>query len=69
MTDAEGIAWRHADTSPRSTRIRPLAIVLDSGRPIAEVARSSGVHEMTWGKWVKKARDSGRVPDKDLSEN
>src|SRR5689334_20934911 len=24
---------------------------------------------MTLGKWVKKARESGRVPDKDLSEN
>jgi transposase len=32
------------------------------------VARSIGVHEMTLGKWVKKAKDSGRVLDKDLSE-
>lgn len=23
---------------------------------------------MTLGKWVKKVKDSGRVPDKDLSE-
>src|SRR4051812_6069428 len=44
------------------------SLVLDSGRSIAEVAKSIGVHEMTLGKWVKKARESGRVPDKELSE-
>jgi transposase len=46
-----------------------VSLVLDSGRTIVDVARSIGVHEMTLGKWVKKARDSGRVPDKDLSES
>ena len=46
-----------------------VSLVLDSGRTIVEVARSICVHEMTLGKWVKKARDAGRVPDKDLSEN
>ena len=30
-------------------------LVLDSGDPVAEIARSIGVHEMTLGKWVKKA--------------
>ena len=45
-----------------------VSLVLDSGRSIAEVARSIGVHEMTLGKWVKKARESGRAQDKDLSE-
>ena len=44
------------------------SLVLDSGRSIVEVAKSIGVHEMTLGKWVKNARESGRVPDKDLSE-
>jgi transposase len=34
-----------------------VAFVLDEGRTIAEVARNIGVHEMTLGKWVKKARD------------
>jgi len=34
-------------------------LVLDSGDSIAEIARSIGVHEMTLGKWVKKARDDG----------
>jgi transposase len=43
-----------------------VSLVLDSGRTIAEVAKSIGVHEMTLGKWVKKARDAGRVPDSEL---
>lgn len=33
-----------------------VAFVLDGGRSTAEVARNIGVHEMTLGKWVKKAR-------------
>ena len=33
-----------------------LSLALDSGRTIVEVARSIGVHEMTLGKWVKKAQ-------------
>ncbi|MCA1854078.1 MAG: transposase [Beggiatoa sp.] len=45
-----------------------VSLVLDSGRTIAEVAKSIGVHEMTLGKWVKKARDSGRTLEKELSE-
>jgi transposase-like protein len=36
-----------------------VSLVLDSGRPIAEVARSIGVHEMTLGKWVKKVKTAG----------
>jgi len=43
-----------------------VSLVLHSGRTIADVAKSIGVHEMTLGKWVKKARDAGRVPDTDL---
>jgi transposase len=46
-----------------------VSLVLDSGRSIAEVANSIGVHEMTLGKWVKNARESGGVPGKDLSES
>ena len=33
--------------------------VINGGRTIADVARSIGVHEMTLGKWVKKARGAG----------
>ena len=30
--------------------------VIEGQRPIVEVARNIGVHEMTLGEWVKKAR-------------
>ncbi len=43
-----------------------VSLVLDSNRSIAEVAKSIGVHEMTLGKWVKKAKDSGQDRDKPL---
>ena len=33
-----------------------VAMVLDEGRPIADVARSIGVNEGTLGNWVGKAR-------------
>lgn len=38
-------------------RAEAVAFVLESGRTIAEVSRNIGCHEMTLGKWVKKARD------------
>lgn len=34
-----------------------VSFVLDGGRTIVEVARNIGCHEMTLGKWVKKARE------------
>jgi transposase len=40
-----------------------VSLVLDSGRTVAEVARSIDVHEMTLGKWVKKARQARAVAD------
>ena len=43
-----------------------VGLVLDLGRTIAEVAKSIGVFEMTFGKWVKKARESGRVPTRSV---
>ena len=42
-----------------------VALVLDSGRSIAEVARSINVHEMTLGKWVKKAKQARTAADTD----
>ena len=44
-------------------------LVLDSGDPVTEIARSIGVHEMTLGKWVKKARDDGEESARPLNEN
>ena len=46
-----------------------VSLVRDSGRTVAEVAKSIGVHEMTLGNWVRKAKDSGRGQDQDLSES
>jgi len=45
-----------------------VSLVLLSGRTIRDVAKSIGVHEITLGKWVNKAKgdDSGR--GKELSE-
>jgi transposase len=49
-----------------------VAFVIDGNRSIVDVARNVGVHEITLGKWVKKARDSRReqVPaDTPLAES
>lgn len=46
--------------------------VIDGGRSIADVARNIGVHEMTLGKWVKKARDAAAAatpPEAPLEES
>ena len=45
-----------------------VSLVLHSGRTIRDVAKSIGVHEITLGKWVNKAKDSEPVKDEDLSE-
>ena len=45
-----------------------VSLVLDSGRTAAEVAKSIGVHEMTLGNWVRKAKDNGRTENQELSE-
>lgn len=50
-------------------KAQAVGFVLEEHRPIAEVARNIGVHEMTLGKWVEKAREDGRQPaDKPLTE-
>jgi len=45
-----------------------VSLVLEDGHSIAETARNIGVHEMTLGKWVKKARESGERPEKPLTQ-
>ena len=53
-------------------RDEAVKFVIDGHRSIAEVARNIGVHEMTLGKWVKKARDARQAattPDEPLSES
>jgi transposase len=44
-----------------------VTLVVDSGRSIAEVAKSLGIGESTLGNWVIKARKEGRVEEKPLS--
>jgi transposase-like protein len=40
-------------------KAQAVAFVINDHRPIAEVARNIGVHAMTLGNWVKKAKESG----------
>jgi transposase len=47
-------------------KAQAVAFVIDDQRPVAEVARNIGVHEMTLGKWVKKVRESGDSSEKPL---
>lgn len=44
-------------------------LVLESGRPIAVVAREIGVNEGTLGNWVARAREAQGGPDAPLSES
>ena len=39
-------------------RAEAVKFVMEGERPVAEVARNIGVHEMTLGKWVKRVRDA-----------
>ena len=55
----ERIWDQHDVGSPKNTNSTQ-SLVSNSANSIAEIARSIGVHEMTLGKWVKKARDDGR---------
>lgn len=43
---------------PPEFRRDAVAMVLDESRPIAEVARATGVNPGTLGNWVGKERDS-----------
>ena len=45
-------------------------MVVDTSRPIAQVAREIGVHEVTLGAWVKVYREkhAGEEPPLDVSE-
>ena len=49
-------------------RDQAVSLVLHSGRTIRDVAKSIGVHEITLGKWVSKAKEGEPGPDKELSE-
>jgi transposase-like protein len=42
-------------------------MVIETGKPIAEVARDLGVHDGTLGSWVKAWRDANPEPEPRLS--
>ena len=42
-------------------------MVLETGKPIAEVARDLGVNDGTLGYWVKAWRDANPEPEPELS--
>lgn len=44
-----------------------VALVVDSGRSVAEVAQSLGIHENTLSNWVTRAKEEGDVPERDLT--
>jgi transposase len=42
-------------------------MVIETGRPIAEVARDLGIHDGTLGNWVNAWRHANPEPDRPLS--
>ena len=60
---------RRYDPEFKSGAIR---IVLETGKPIAQVARDLGVHPGTLGNWIKKERldraDNGQLGEDGLAE-
>jgi transposase len=48
-------------------RAEAVALVIDSGRRVSDVAKSLGIHETTLANWVNRAKERGDVPDKPLS--
>ena len=54
----------------REFRAGAVRIVLETGKPIAQVARDLGVHEGTLGNWVNQAKAAaGQSGDGRLSES
>jgi transposase len=44
-----------------------VALVVESGRSVKDVAQSLGVHENTLNNWVAKAKERGEVAEQPLS--
>ena len=61
----EARKYRKFDEDFKAGAVR---LVVESGKPIAVVARDLGVHEGTLGHWCAKARGRGGDPDGQLSE-
>ena len=52
---------------PLEVRQRAVAMVRESGRPIASVAQELGLNPETLRKWVRAAESAGRVPAEELA--
>lgn len=50
-------------------KARAVELAMSDSRTTAEIARSIDVHEMTLGKWMKKAKDAGQVSEPALKED
>src|SRR5712691_11482711 len=64
-----GLPWRIFTEEYKDQEV---AFVMAGGRSVTDVASNIGVHEMTSGKWVKKARDAQAEqvpPDAPLTES
>jgi transposase-like protein len=48
-------------------RAEAVQLVIETGRPIAEVARDLGIHDGTLGNWVNAWRRAHPEPDQPLS--
>jgi transposase len=48
-------------------RAEAVQMVVETGRPVAEVARDLGVNDGTLGNWVKAWRDANPEPETALS--
>ncbi|GAA1779903.1 hypothetical protein GCM10009681_57450 [Luedemannella helvata] len=48
-------------------RAEAVQMVIESGRPIAEVARDLGIHDGTLGNWVNAFRRAHPEPDQPLT--
>jgi transposase len=51
----------------REYKDEAVALVLGSGRSIADVAKSLGINETSLGYWVKKAKDTGQAEERPLT--
>ena len=53
----------------REYKAEAVELVINSGRPVAEVARDLGINEGTLGNWVNRAKKSGAFKEKPLEVN
>ncbi len=44
-----------------------VGLVINSGRPVAEIARDLGIHEATLGNWVNLAKKNGTIAEKPVT--